>query len=329
MASLLRKTRNASKNKPRSITDPFEDQPKLTNKKSDYFDDIVNSRTPRNPSQRYNTQNIDEKDEFGLETNDPLLETHYYSSKKSDNFGTFGTPIKYQGGNFMNTQEDVDEADNQNSIDYGRLKLYEARIKEKTENLKNIEEKLPKTIHKFTEFNQIKIGCLQKLSNKMEEKVDDQTIKIEKLILESKVVENKILNLIRAKKEKYEVVGLIQRKKNIQDLIDRLDAQRFKSELLKFSLEDFISFGELCEDYEEFNQLCETFLQDHKIFLDKSDSVAINLSLIYDYLLDQIKEEEVYEEIQDLSAVLEKRLVDQQYINYIILANKLRESPPL
>lgn len=94
----------------------------------------------------------------------------------------------------------------------------------------------------------------------MEEKVDDQTIKIEKLTLESKIVENKILGLIKAKKEKYEVVGLIQRKKNIQDLIDRLDAQRFKSELLKFSLEDFISFGELCEDYEEFNQLCETFL---------------------------------------------------------------------
>ena len=74
--------------------------------------------------------------------------------------------------------------------------------------------------------------------------------------------------------------------KNIQDMIERQDRLRYKSELLRFALEEFIFFGELCEDFEEFNQLCETFLHDHKIFLDKSDSSLINLSLLYDYLIE-------------------------------------------
>lgn len=125
----------------------------------------------------------------------------------------------------------------------------------------------------------------------MDEKSDDYTVKIEKLLLEQKISESKILKQIRSKKEKYEVVGLIQRVKNIQDMIEREDRLRYKTELLKFSLEEFVSFGELCEDFEEFNQLCETFLHDHKIYLEKSDSVLINLSLLYDYLVEQIKEE--------------------------------------
>jgi hypothetical protein len=36
----------------------------------------------------------------------------------------------------------------------------------------------------------------------------------------------------------------------------------------------------------------------------------INLSLIYDYLLEQIKEEQADEEIENLSASLEKKIVD-------------------
>jgi len=43
----------------------------------------------------------------------------------------------------------------------------------KTEKLNNIEESLPENIHKFSQFNKIKMGCLRKLCSKMEEKVDD------------------------------------------------------------------------------------------------------------------------------------------------------------
>jgi transcription-repair coupling factor (superfamily II helicase) len=90
-----------------------------------------------------------------------------------------------------------------------RLKEYEPRIKSKTLNLKDPVEILPTTLHQLEEFTRLKLGSLKSLISKMDETSDDHTIKIEKLVLESKITESKIIKLIKDKKEKYEIVGLI------------------------------------------------------------------------------------------------------------------------
>ena len=323
MASLLRKSRKAMAAQPRfQNQDNSRNRPRMNEIKEDSTDDLFAA--------------ID--DEFGEEKSTRLTNTKTRTGNTSSYRGNLasvasrrrepqkskprpGESPKSSSGykrtsGFMGSSQ----AD---PLSIEQFKEFEARIQKKMKTLKPPEEQLIEDLADYHEFNKMKFGPLKALKTKLDSKIASQTLKIEKMEMQKMENENKILAKIREGKEKYEVVGLIQRKRNMIDMIQQCQAIRFKALSVQKSLETFILFGELCECLDEFNEICDEFMQQNQIFVNKIDSKVPNLSLIYDFVLKEIQEEGKRMQPDKLKALLSKQLVDREYLQYQFMVENL------
>jgi hypothetical protein len=80
--------------------------------------------------------------------------------------------------------------------------------------------------------------------------------------------------------------------------------------------------GDLCENYQDFGDLCQSFLKDNQIYIEKDEEAFLKVSLLYDFLLMEIRYEDEYETIPNVGQLLNKELIDREFLMYQMLVEK-------